>query len=1366
MLLFPTMTLAEIRLHHTGTSVALNVNTTYEIRQAFGQTVGNNLFHTFDQFNLAVGETAHFSGADSIQNIVARVIGGQPSLINGTLRSSIPNADLYFLNPYGIIVGEQAQLDLQGGLHLSTADYVRLGEMGEFHARFPQRDILSSAPISHFGFLTDNPAPISITGTEISQTVAEAYPKTKDDTPIYHDVVGLELNENKAFSVIGGEINITGDFYYKSPEDRANDVKELLPFMYMPSGYINLVSTGSQGEIAIQDNGFQQHNFTQLADIQLADVKIKNTGGGIFIHGQNLNLSNMSLFPLIEHEQLAKDIILRATGHISLSNFYVNSATYGQGDAGNIHISSQSDLVLNEATQLITKAQKDSTGKAGNITLESGQNLILDNTIISSSTLTENNAGNISLTAQGDIDLKNYSRLYSNSNKDQGTGGNAGDITLTSQQDITLTGDAHSKKDTFISTITRNTGDAGNITLNSQGAVTLDNTQLYSNTEYKQEIGGDAGFIKVESQQGIDLNRTLLASSSWNNGHAGSISLKTPHNILSKKSKLYTRTYAYGDAGNILVESQQDVSFQNSYLNSNTYDGGNAGNISLYADGDLSFEATLKNYSTGITSNTYGKGDAGTIDIRANNAYLKNAAFIQSVSWGFVGGQGGNSGDITVNAKQTLRVAGNTHKQRGWISMITSGVEAKRANSATGHGGKIDITANRIELLDGGQITSSSIAALGGTASHGGDLKIHAQDIVLSGVNLHGENEDGFGGGIYARSIGIGGNVGDAGQITVTAQRMLIENGAVIESSTNNFANAGNIDITVGQKLDIRGNSKNVELYEQGIAQQRYLQNHVPHDYNQSTSGIFSQSINQSVNAGKGGSIKIQVPELSLDDHGTISTLSQGGQNAGSIDLKVDRLHLNNQAKITSESRLKNEFVGENDNTLIQPGQIIEVVDAKTASSQLRYVATAAGFIPAREAYQVETETDLNQLADAQAKDIALVKSTQQRFMFYDNTWHQIQDTTKPKHILTANDPALTYLLNYQAFDDIESIPYTQGEIFQVAEQTGQRLYAYQIRSLEDGESVNYLGRLVRLNHYLVQDHAALTALPNTYDVIQGNMAVVKADFSQHYYTGNEWVQLKDTRHIQNIKALNTLQIMNPGLVFKSAGSPSIFTGDEWLPLTVHNETIENLEQSANNGDLISVNNELHQYFYSNQQWHQQVKGGNAGHISISADSISLFNHSQITTEALSAGGGQISLTLSDQLYLPLSTKITTSVKHGFDNGGNLSVQGATFTVLNKGEIHADAHEGNGGDIQITTTGYFVSDKKRVTASSEFGLDGHIQIDTIGSLNSEALARLPSHMQHKAFNLSKPCLINDQSGFSLVPRSGIASRAADWQSAH
>ena len=123
-------------------------------------------------------------------------------------------------------------------------------------------------------------------------------------------------------------------------------------------------------------------------------------------------------------------------------------------------------------------------------------------------------------------------------------------------------------------------------------------------------------------------------------------------------------------------------------------------------------------------------------------------------------------------------------------------------------------------------------------------------------------------------------------------------------------------------------------------------------------------------------------------------------------------------------------------------------------------------------------------------------------------------------------------------------------------------------------------------------------------------------------------------------------------------------------------------------------------------------------------------------------------------------------LRTGGENGGDIFIANPTFSVLNKGEIHADAHGGNGGNIGITTTGYFVSDRNLVTASSQFGLDGYIQIDVLGSLNSEALENLPTEMIDIDLEFKPSCLNSDTSSFNLVPRSGIATRAHDWQSAH
>ena len=89
-----------------------------------GALSGENLFHSFARFGIGAGETATFTGPDSVTNVISRVTGGEPSNIYGTLRSTMPNADVWLLNPSGVVFGEGAQLEVRGSFHAATADYL------------------------------------------------------------------------------------------------------------------------------------------------------------------------------------------------------------------------------------------------------------------------------------------------------------------------------------------------------------------------------------------------------------------------------------------------------------------------------------------------------------------------------------------------------------------------------------------------------------------------------------------------------------------------------------------------------------------------------------------------------------------------------------------------------------------------------------------------------------------------------------------------------------------------------------------------------------------------------------------------------------------------------------------------------------------------------------------------------------------------------------------------------------------------------------------------------------------------------------------------------------------------------------------
>ncbi len=155
----------------------------FKITTDLGQQHGGNLFHSFQEFNLKNGETAIFLGANNINNIISRVTGGNRSEIDGIIHSTV-NADMYFLNPNGIIFGPNAALNLQGSFYASTADYLNLGEKGRFDVQQPKESILTVASPSAFGFLGGQ-----IGSVEVNHSV-------------------LAIPESKTLGLIGGDITI------------------------------------------------------------------------------------------------------------------------------------------------------------------------------------------------------------------------------------------------------------------------------------------------------------------------------------------------------------------------------------------------------------------------------------------------------------------------------------------------------------------------------------------------------------------------------------------------------------------------------------------------------------------------------------------------------------------------------------------------------------------------------------------------------------------------------------------------------------------------------------------------------------------------------------------------------------------------------------------------------------------------------------------------------------------------------------------------------------------------------------------------------------------------------------------------------
>ena len=136
-----------------GTPIPSGNGFTYDIQESFGQRAGNNLFHSFREFDVGAGEHANFSGENTIENVIARVTSGGESMIAGRVSSTIADSSLWLINPAGFMFTNGASVDVDGVFHISSADFVAFADGATYRADLAQGSTLTSASISDFGFV-------------------------------------------------------------------------------------------------------------------------------------------------------------------------------------------------------------------------------------------------------------------------------------------------------------------------------------------------------------------------------------------------------------------------------------------------------------------------------------------------------------------------------------------------------------------------------------------------------------------------------------------------------------------------------------------------------------------------------------------------------------------------------------------------------------------------------------------------------------------------------------------------------------------------------------------------------------------------------------------------------------------------------------------------------------------------------------------------------------------------------------------------------------------------------------------------------------------------------------------------------------
>lgn len=252
-----------------GAGAILPDGDTFFIDESHGEVRGGvNLFFSFDQFNLDLGEIAEFSGSATIENVLARVTGG-PSLIDGTIQTPIDSVfqpqRFLFLNPNGISFGPGASIDMNAAFHASTGDSVTLAGGDVFPAG--SADPLPGDPL----LFTGSPVDFGFLGAGPEKRITVEGALTGEGT--FADL-----------ALIGAGIELDG--------------------ATIAAGFrhLNLISVGGPGAVGLTSTGFNDvSSFAQLGPISLAGSTVftlgdieTSTSADLVIRARTLELLDVS----------------------------------------------------------------------------------------------------------------------------------------------------------------------------------------------------------------------------------------------------------------------------------------------------------------------------------------------------------------------------------------------------------------------------------------------------------------------------------------------------------------------------------------------------------------------------------------------------------------------------------------------------------------------------------------------------------------------------------------------------------------------------------------------------------------------------------------------------------------------------------------------------------------------------------------------------------------------------------------------------------------------------------------------------------------------------------------------------------------
>ncbi|MEG4804722.1 filamentous hemagglutinin N-terminal domain-containing protein [Microcoleus sp. ARI1-B5] len=734
LLLFPSKTFAQIIPDGTlgpesSRTVSDTINNLPSDRLEGGATRGSNLFHSFREFNINEGRGAYFENPSGVTNIFTRVTGGNSSNILGTIGVQ-GNANLFLINPKGIVFGPNARLDLRGSFIGSSADSIVFNNGVEFSSSNPQTPGLLTVNIPVGLRFRDNP------GTIVNQSTATGkvnLPASPLAIPIT-DRVGLAVDKGQTLALIGGDIQLPGGNLTASGG-------QVLLGSTASSGLVNLtVTSGPQQENLSLNYG----NIQNFGNIQISDGTLINTsgtgGGRVDIKGGNVALSSARIYALTLGNIDGRGIDINAQKLRVQNGTQFSTFTLGDGAGGNINLRAADSVEMSGrgvdgfqqvAIKYLVSGTTDpfdplftlfnasaGAGSGGNITIDTGRLLFNNGVLGSGITFGGGRGGNLIIRA--------------NTFEMVGSGINNG-------------------------TAKESTGAGGSITVDVNRLIMRDGS-LLGTTSYSS---GPSGNINVKAAESVELSnsgpRTVVSTgistlSIGSSGRAGNINVDTKRLSLSGGSAFTLGTGVLvgrflfsqdgGPAGNLTVKASESVEISgiSQLLTSGIQNasGLTSGTLSSSRGGDIRIDTPSLTVRDGgiVSTSSLGRGDVGNITVNADRIQVSgsgnNGLFVSTIdasvgkTFGTNPNATANAGSLNLNARDRLTV--------------TNGATITVQATGTGRAGNINIVANLIGLDNKARIDGTTVSGTGA------NINLQAQDIQLrrgSRITTDAGNSDG-----------------------------------------------------------------------------------------------------------------------------------------------------------------------------------------------------------------------------------------------------------------------------------------------------------------------------------------------------------------------------------------------------------------------------------------------------------------------------------------------------------------------------------------------------------------------------------------------------------------------------------------------